>query len=90
MKAATRIKRMLIAIDQAAWCLLTFGGGSPDETISAAAYRLERKGHWFGRYARPTIDLIARRWEEEHCLNAWLAEGAQAQLPNEYRKEDSS
>ena len=36
-----RILHILIAIDQLAWVLLTLGRGHPDETISAASWRME-------------------------------------------------
>lgn len=39
-----RVLHVLIAIDQLAWVVLTMGDGSPDETISAAAWRMERQG----------------------------------------------
>jgi hypothetical protein len=35
-----RLLNLLIAIDQIIYVLLTLGHGSPDETLSAAAYRL--------------------------------------------------
>jgi hypothetical protein len=35
-----RLLNVLIAIDQLAWVVLTLGAGHPDETISAAAWRM--------------------------------------------------
>lgn len=35
-----RILNLLIAIDQLAWVALTLGNGLPDETISAALWRM--------------------------------------------------
>ena len=35
-----RILNLLIALDQLAWVLVTLGAGHPDETISAASYRM--------------------------------------------------
>jgi len=56
--------------------------GSPDETISAAAYRMELEGKLAGHILRPLIDRIA--WEEEHCYKAYLSELMRKQLPEEY------
>lgn len=36
-----RILNLLIALDQLAWVILTLGNGMPDETISAALWRME-------------------------------------------------
>lgn len=35
-----RLLNIAIALDQLAWVLLTLGNGLPDETISAAAWRM--------------------------------------------------
>lgn len=45
-----RLLHIGIAIDQLAYVLLTLGAGSPDETLSAAAYRTERAGKCWGGF----------------------------------------
>lgn len=79
-----RLLNIAIAIDQLAWVLLSFGNGHPDETLSAAAWRMESEGKWAGRILRPVIDTLL--WfDRDHCRNAWLAEIYQHQLPRSYR-----
>ena len=51
-----RLLNVLIALDQLAYELVTLGAGSPDETLSAAAWRTEQKGRLLGRIFRPLID----------------------------------
>ena len=65
-----RILNILISIDQLLYVLITFGNGNPDETMSAAAWRLELKSHWAGRVFRPAIDAVF--WfDPEHCKKAF-------------------
>lgn len=80
-----RILNVLIALDQLAYVLLTLGAGHPDETLSAAAWRTERKNRLLGIAFRPVIDLIFHPLEREHCRKAYEAERRGAQLPKEYR-----
>ena len=80
-----RILNILIALDQLAYVLLTLGAGSPDETLSAAAWRTEQAGKLGGRIFRPVIDLIFMPIEREHCRKAYEAERLGRQLPTEYR-----
>ena len=80
-----RIINLLIAIDQLAWVVLTMGNGSPDETISAAAWRMEQRGKIAGRVLRPLIDLLFRPIEKDHCYRAWLSEVQRSQLPSAYK-----
>lgn len=80
-----RILNLLIALDQLAWVLLTLGHGEPDETISAACYRMEQAGKWQGRVFRPLVDALFRLFEREHCRNAFMAEFKKLQSPGEYR-----
>ncbi|TCS69703.1 hypothetical protein EDC61_1191 [Sulfuritortus calidifontis] len=80
-----RVLNLLIALDQLAWVLLTLGNGSPDETISAAAYRMERQGKLAGRILRPLIDAIFRPVERDHCRRSYASEIAGSQLPDSYR-----
>jgi hypothetical protein len=80
-----RILNILIAIDQLAWVVLTLGKGYPDETISAAAWRMEQQGKIAGRVLRPLIDLLFRPIERDHCYKAWLSEVQRSQLPSAYK-----
>lgn len=82
-----RLLNLAIAIDQVAYVLITLGAGSPDETLSAAAYRTERSGKLFGKVFRPTIDLLFRPLERNHCYSAFMAEKLRTQLPKEYSSE---
>lgn len=79
-----RILNILIALDQLAWVMLTFGNGMPDETISAALYRMETQGKWAGRLFRPIVDALFF-FDPNHCLKAWCAERSKQQLPGFYR-----
>ena len=80
-----RILNLLIAIDQLLWVVLTLGKGHPDETISAAMWRMEQEGKLAGRVFRPLIDLLFRPIEKDHCYQAWLSEIQRSQLPSGYR-----
>lgn len=80
-----RLLNLLIALDQLAYVLLTFGAGHPDETLSAAAYRTERKSRLLGVLFRPLVDLIFLPLERDHCQRAYESERRGSQLPKEYR-----
>lgn len=80
-----RILHILIALDQLAWVLLTLGKGHPDETISAAAWRMEQQGKLAGRILRPLIDALFRPLERDHCRKSFEAERRGTQLPATYR-----
>jgi len=74
---------VLIGLDQLANTLLA---GSPDETLSARAYRTEQSGKWLGRVFRPLIDALARLLgDKDHCHQAYLSEFRKLQLPGSYR-----
>lgn len=79
-----RLLNILIAIDQLAWVLITLGHASPDETLSAGAWRMEQAGRWQGRVFRPVIDALFF-FDPNHCENAWRAERSRAQLHRSYR-----
>lgn len=79
-----RMLNILIAVDQLAWVILTLGNGAPDETISAASYRMERQGKIAGRVLRPLIDLLFLPLEREHCWLAYQSEVLGTQLPSAY------
>lgn len=81
-----RLLNTAIAIDQLMYVLLTLGAGSPDETLSAAAWRTEQAGKLGGRIFRPVIDLLFCPIEREHCRKAYEAERRGHQLPEEYRR----
>ena len=79
-----RILNLLIAIDQLAWVILTLGNGMPDETISAALYRMEKQNKLAGRIFRPFVDALF--WfDKNHCLNAWESENKKQHLPAIYK-----
>jgi hypothetical protein len=80
-----RILHLLIALDQLAWVVLTLGKGHPDETISAALWRMEQEGKLAGRLFRPLVDLLFRPIEKDHCYKAWLSEVQRSQLPSAYK-----
>ena len=80
-----RILNLLIALDQLAWVIITLGKGYPDETISAAAWRMEQQGKIAGRVLRPLVDLLFRPIERDHCRKAWLSEVQRSQLPSAYK-----
>ena len=79
-----RILNLLIALDQLAWVILTLGNGMPDETISAALWRMESQGKWAGKLFRPVVDAMF--WfDKNHCLNAWESENKKQHLPAMYK-----
>ena len=82
-----RILNILIAIDQLLWVIFTLGKGHPDETISAALWRMEQEGKIAGRIFRPLVDLLFRPIEKDHCHLAWLSEVQRSQLPSAYRDD---
>jgi hypothetical protein len=84
-----RLLNLFIAIDQLIWVVITLGNGSPDETLSAAAWRLELEGRWQGRLFRPVIDSLALMvtlgHDKNHCRKAYRAERDRLQLHATYR-----
>ena len=82
----TRFLNVLIAVDQLLWVLLTLGKGHPDETISAALWRMEQQGKIAGRVFRPLVDLLFRPIEKDHCYLSWLSEKNGRQLHPSYRE----
>ena len=72
-----------IAIDQT---LNALRGGSPDETLPAAAWRTEQKGRLLGRLFRPLIDLVFALLEKDHCRKSFESERDGRHLPEEYQK----
>ena len=79
-----RVLNLLIALDQLAWVILTLGNGMPDETISAALWRMESQGKWAGKLFRPVVDALFF-FDQNHCLSAWQSEHNKQQLPAIYK-----
>ena len=73
-----------IALDQ---LINALRGGSPDETLSAAAWRTEQKGRLLGRIFRPLIDLLFLPLERDHCYKSFESERIGRHLPKEYVKD---
>lgn len=80
-----RLRNILIGLDQLVWVLLTLGAGSPDETVSAAAWRSEKQGKLFGQLARPLLDALFF-FDKQHCYNSYLSEIQRKHLPKEYHE----
>ena len=80
-----RILNLLIAIDQLTWVIVTLGKGTPDETISAALWRMEQEGKLAGRVFRPLVDALFRPLERDHCRLSFESEVRGAHLPDYYR-----
>ena len=79
-----RVLNLLIALDQLIWVILTLGNGMPDETISAALWRMESQGKWAGKLFRPVVDALFF-FDQNHCLSAWQSEHNKQQLPAIYK-----
>ena len=74
--------RVLLALDQLANVVLC--NGMPDETMSAASYRMNRDGRFWG-FMMPVIDALFWWQGPNHCYNAYLKELQRSQYPDEYR-----
>lgn len=61
----------LIWIDVKVFWLITLGNVRPGETMSAAAWDLERSGKWQGKLMRPLIDSMFAIVQKNHCQQAW-------------------
>ncbi|MFW9595983.1 MAG: hypothetical protein ACMV1D_10890 [Macromonas sp.] len=80
-----RVLNVLIALDQFLFCLATLGHSSPDETLSAAAWRWEQAGKLRGRVLRPLVDTLF--WfDPDHCRTAFESEVQRKHLPAEYQE----
>ena len=77
---------LMIAIDQLTYVLLTLGHGSPDETMSAAAYRLWLRDRIGGRWFKPLIDALFWLLERDHCKKSYRAEMERRHLPGGYTR----
>lgn len=79
-----RLLNLLVALDQLAWVILSLGRGMPDESISAAAWRMESQGKLAGRILRPVIDTLL--WfDVDHCRRSWESERDRTQIDGSYR-----
>lgn len=76
------LKNVLIGIDQTVNCCikLSDGWGTPDEMLSARAWRL-REHH---PYLLKTIDMIFF-WDKNHCEECFSIELNRQQLPETYQ-----
>lgn len=79
-----RILNIFIVLDQMLYVFATLGHGSPDETLSAAAWRWEMNGKWQGKLLRPAIDALLF-FDPCHCWASFEAERTRKHLPAEYR-----
>ena len=69
-----RVLNFLISLDQFLFNIVTLGDSNPDETASAAAWRLEQEGRLAGKIFRPLIDWLFSRLEKQHCYLSWMTE----------------
>jgi len=79
-----RILHLLIALDQFIFSVISLGAAWPDETISAACWRLERDDKRIGRIMRPILDFLFRPLETNHCYHSYMSEVKGSHLPDEY------
>lgn len=80
-----RILNLLIALDQLLFCICTAGHSKPVDTFSAAAYRLEKTGHWAGKFFRPTIDGLFF-FDRDHCRKSYENLMAGKHMPPDIRQ----
>lgn len=73
--------RVLISIDQLINVVVC--NGEPDETMSSAAWRMERDKRFWG-FMRPVIDWMFSPWEKQHCWNAYKVELVRGQYPKKF------
>ena len=76
------LKNVGIGIDQTGNCLvkLSDGWGTPDEMLSARAWRLREQHPWL----RLSIDTLFF-WDNDHCKECYEIEMRRKQLPVEYQ-----
>jgi len=83
---SSRVLNLLISLDQSIFSVITLGKSAPDETMSAAAYRLEQEGKWQGKLFRPLIDKIFF-FDELHCKGSFESEVNGLQQDTIYRNK---
>lgn len=78
----TVLKNMLIGLDQTLNCAIKLadGWGTPDEMLSARAWRLRSYHPWL----RKVIDGLFF-WDTDHCQECYLIELNRKQFPKIYR-----
>lgn len=80
-----RLKNIALGADQFFWVLITLGNGSPDETLSAALWRMELQGKRAGSWFRPVVDALF--WfDPDHCRTSYESEIERLQLHQHYRQ----
>lgn len=84
MEFKRRILNWLISLDQFLFCTVTLGNSKPNESASAAAWRLEQTGHWAGKFFRPIIDGLFFL-DPGHCRNAYENLMAGKHMPPDIR-----
>ena len=85
----------MIALDQTAYCIIgtlfSFVNHKikiyADMTISAQAYRLSKKGLWYGKILESVVNCIC--FNKDHCETAYYAEQQRRQLPSDLQKEEA-
>lgn len=80
-----RILNWLIALDQFLFCTVCLGNSKPNESASAAAWRLDQKGHWAGKFFRPIIDWLFFL-DDDHCRKAYENLMAGKHMPPDIRQ----
>jgi len=68
-----RLLNIFVALDKLIYQIMTLGYGSPFDTVSSAAYRMEQKGRLVGKLSRPVIDwFFASLGDEHHCFTSYI------------------
>jgi hypothetical protein len=81
-----RLFNLLLAIDSLLYVILTLGNGSPLESCSSAAWRLEQEGKPAGKFFRPRIDwLFAKLGDDNHCQESFENLKRMKYLPEFYK-----
>lgn len=83
-----RLLNFLIALDQLFWVVFTLGKGYPDETISAAAWRMYIQNKRMGMLLVPIIDELFMWSGKDHCKNSYESELNRKQLPDYYKVKE--
>lgn len=86
MSKTQRLINFLITVDQLIFSVITLGSSAPDETMSAAAWRLEQSNKLVGKLFRPLIDGLLF-FDPEHCKTSFESEKYKKHLPEIYREE---
>ena len=77
------LKNLLISLDQTINCIVWVKGdgfGTPDETLSARAWRLRGQSNAWKRIDRLMF------FDPAHCRTSYEAERNRTQLPKDYRR----